>query len=151
MPAYFGGRYFGGRYFGGRYFGNGGGSSTAESTAYAGNITMYPGGLGVLHIGSTNVIAVTGLQDMLIGNFPVTATVTMTLKDVNNNPISGAINLPLNYVAGTSGDSTTYRGPIKHTVTATLTNAATYTVWITAVDPSGNVRLFQVPSIARPG
>lgn len=61
------------------------------------------------------------------GNFLNSATVTMTLKDSNSNPVTGATNVPLTYVSGSNGR---YQGAISSNVG--LVVGASYTLELTA-------------------
>ena len=58
--------------------------------------------------GCTQSATIEGLQDDLTGNFLNTWTnIVMTLVDDNGNPVTGCIEVPMDYIATTNGN---YRG-----------------------------------------
>lgn len=50
------------------------------------------------------------------GSYPDDATVTVTIRDKNGTAITGATNLPMTHVVGTTGSGTIYRASIPSTV-----------------------------------
>lgn len=98
----------------------------------------------LLRIGSTNLVELTGLQDTVTDAYPTDATVTATLSD-DGTPVTDAADLPCEYVSGTSGASTTYRGEIPATVSL---SPKVYTLTVTATDTNDNVRVFTVAATA---
>lgn len=72
------------------------------------------------------------------------ATVSVTLRDVNENPITGATNVPMVYAAGSNGN---YVGALPHNIE--LTDKARYWLEITALAFSGTFRVFRrIPAVA---
>lgn len=87
-------------------------------------------------IGATSDIDVPGIQNSRTLEYPTDATVTLALADAAGNAIEGVDAIPLTYVAGTTGEATTYRG----TLPATLPlSPQTYTGVVTVKDADQNV------------
>jgi hypothetical protein len=66
------------------------------------------------NIASDNYLQIPGedeipLQNVITGDYPEDATVTLTIKDKAGANVSGAVNLPMPHVSGTTGDQTKYR------------------------------------------
>ncbi len=57
------------------------------------------------YFNSDNYLHLNGLQNELTGEFPITATVTMTLKTKAGVSVTGATNLPVTYIEGTDEES----------------------------------------------
>ncbi len=57
------------------------------------------------------------MKDERTGNYVNNATVRMTLEDDGGNNVSGAVNLPMAYVAGSNGR---YHGTVNHTISLTI-------------------------------
>jgi hypothetical protein len=106
-----------------------------------------------LIIDSTNVVRLKGLRDPLDTTrpivYPTTAIVTCTLFDALGAPLTAATNLPMPYVAGTTGHSTEYRGVLPSTLPLVL--GASYTLKTRAVDLAGDVRVFSKACVAVAG
>jgi hypothetical protein len=71
------------------------------SVGFAAKYPLYPG--------NDNVLTLTGLSDLLTGQFQNGAVVTATLYDQFSNPVPGASNIVMNYVAASNGN---YQGII---------------------------------------
>lgn len=92
----------------------------------------------VLKAGSTNIIELEDLFDRVDRTYQEGATVTATLKDADGNSITGATDVPLSQVTGTTGRDTLYRGEIPHTVG--LTGGTEGELVVTATNTAGKVR-----------
>lgn len=111
-----------------------------EDAAYAGQLTLAPGGGAVIDIGSTNILTLSGFQNLITGAFPADATVAAQLLTPNNSVVA-SFSLP--YVAGTTGEGTLYRAVLRASLTAQLT-AQKYLLVVTATDAHGNKRVFEL-------
>jgi hypothetical protein len=81
------------------------------------------------------ILEISGLRNEVSGAFLDTATVTVSLADVDGNPVTGAAwPLPLDYVAGSDG---IYRVTLVDTLE--LTPDTRYLATLTA-DGGGNLR-----------
>lgn len=61
---------------------------------------------------STGVVELRRLFDIVDKEYEDGASVTCTLLDRANNPVSGATNIPMAHVVGTAGAGTVYLGEI---------------------------------------
>lgn len=61
------------------------------------------------HWGADNYLDLVGLKNRFTGDYPADAVVTATLRTRLGAAVTGASNLSMPYVAGTTGDQTTYR------------------------------------------
>jgi len=92
-------------------------------------------------------IEIDGLQDPTTLTFINNAIVLATLVDQFNQPVAGCMAIPLNFLAGTSGN---YRGLVEQTFNPTLGTG--YTLQITASAPGqgsdSTVDLFlEIPAV----
>ena len=92
----------------------------------------------VLYPLNTQVITITGLQDIVTGTFLNAATVTATLLDQFGNIDPDINQLPLSYVLGSSGQ---YQGVVADTFNAKLGSG--YTLRIQA-DQAGVQALYSL-------
>jgi len=79
-------------------------------------------------IDSDNVVQITGLKDVVTGNYINDATITATMADKNGNAVSGVGTITFTYTSGSNGD---YCGEVP--AAAGLTDGEQYTLTITAV------------------
>lgn len=96
---------------------------------------------------STNVVELKKLRDKISGAYYTDLTVVLTLFDEDGNQVTGAVNLSMPYVSGTTGASTTYRTAIAHTVDL---SGESYTAVIT-ITRAGIVREINVTCTAVDG
>ena len=92
-----------------------------------------------LRLGSTNVIAVTGLKNSVTGVVDTGATVTATIIDANDQPVAGET-WPKALPHATAG---TYRASISHELE--VCPRATYLALVRAVGSGGEVRQWRCP------
>lgn len=91
----------------------------------------------------------TGYQDVKDSvNWPVDATVTVTVVDAAEAVVANGNAIAMPYIAGTTGADTEYRGVIPSTV-ALLKNTP-YTGKIVATRPGGAKHTFRVDFTAGP-
>lgn len=100
----------------------------------------------ILEIGSTNVVTLTGLQDITTLAYPQDATVTGVLTDLEGNPVDGVPTITLSYVSGTSGAGTLYRGLLA--ASAPL-DEQLYKLRVTVTDGNGSISVFTVIAAAQ--
>ncbi len=93
----------------------------------------------VFRNGSTGYVNLRDFFDTIDRIYPQAATVTYTLFDEDDAPITDATTIAMAQVAGTSGRSTIYRGEVAHTVTLP---AGTEGTCIITATYSGKVRKF---------
>lgn len=62
------------------------------------------------------------LRNVLDDTYPEDATVTVTVKNRLGTAVTGATNLTMSHVAGTTGDGTQYRAEVPHTVSLPVGN-----------------------------
>lgn len=91
---------------------------------------------------TTSAVTVDRVYNVSTEAYINNATVTMTLKDLSLNAVSGASNLSLTYVTGSNGK---YQGTIPSTVT--LTDGATYYLDIT-ITSSTTIRTDRITCVA---
>lgn len=99
------------------------------------------------HAGSDNYLQLGGvdengdpvgaLRNKITGEYPINATVTATIRTRRGVLVTGALNLPMPYVAGTTGDTTAYLGYVQDTIVlpiglyeATVTATKDGIVWL---------------------
>lgn len=96
-----------------------------------------------IYMGSSNVVRWDLMRRYTDDAYVSTATVTCTLKDAAGDALSGAENVSMPYVAGSSGR---YEGVLPSTVALVLDT--TYFLEITAIS-GGYTALRRVPVIAQ--
>lgn len=98
---------------------------------------------------STNIVAVVGVMDEETGTFPTDAVVTCTLFTVgaSPSPVTGATNLTMTYVEGTTRYKTAYHATIASTVDLPDAKYTARISWAL----SGAAREFNVPCVAVDG
>lgn len=94
----------------------------------------------VWHLNSDNYLKLEGLLNEITGDYPVDATVTLTLKTRAGANVVGVVDLPVAYISGT-GEASLYRVMAEDTVTIPV---GSYTGVVTAVK-SGVKETFYVP------
>jgi hypothetical protein len=102
-----------------------------------------------LRIGSTNVARLQKLRDAVTGAWLANATVTCTLKDATDTPVSGAEDLAMPFTAGPTGATGEYRANLPPSLE--LAVDAIYALVLTAVAQDGSAREFRLPCIAVAG
>lgn len=90
--------------------------------------------------GSTNYMKAQSVFDNIDKTYEDDATVTGTLKDASDAAITGATNLPMTLVAGTSGRNAIFYAEVPHTVT--LPSGTVGKQWVTVTTSSGKVGKF---------
>lgn len=88
-------------------------------------------------IAENNIIEWLGLQNAVTEDYDNLATVDATLKDSDNVPVTGLIDIKLSYVNGSDG---IYRGTFRAIYTDALTEGTKYFLEITA---SGTASAFR--------
>lgn len=91
-----------------------------------------------MYAGSTNVVTLADFFDRVDKQYQNGATVVVTLKNSAGQNISGAVNVPMGQVAGTSGRTVLYRCEIAHTVS--LPAGTDGTAVVVATNTAGKVR-----------
>jgi hypothetical protein len=105
---------------------------------------------GKLYIGEDNIVfwgdrhvPNSGLYDNNLEQFVNNATLTFTLKDSNNTPVSGATSVSMTYVTGSKG---VYEGTLEDGTS--LTENATYYLEITATASGDRIGFRRIAFIA---
>lgn len=94
-------------------------------------------------IGSTNTVRLLEALDTDTGLSPSDWTVTLTaVLDASNAPITGAQNIAMPFVPAAPGFPACYKGVVPSTASLV---AGACTTRITATNPTGAVRRFDVP------
>lgn len=94
-------------------------------------------------IGSTNTVRLTEALDTDTGLSPADWTVTLTaVLDANNAVITGTAAIAMPFVAAAPGFPACYKGVVPSTASLV---AGACTTRITATNPAGAVRRFDVP------
>jgi hypothetical protein len=76
-------------------------------------------------------------------------TVTFTLFDALGDPVAGAVEVPMPYVAGTHPDDGVYTAQLDAVVTAGLADGAAYTILMIAGAPGSIFRPFPLACVAQ--
>ncbi len=90
--------------------------------------------------GATNFIRGRQLYESQEKNYPTDATLLVTLRDANGDPVVGAVDLVLEHVDGTTGRSTAYL--VLLPASLPLADGDTGTGVINATDTNGHGRPF---------
>lgn len=90
----------------------------------------------IMIAGSANLVELVEFQNSVTLEYPIDATVTCDLLDLDGVAIVGASALPMPYVDGTTDAETTYRGTVPASVP--LVVGTLYMRRITAV-PAGGI------------
>lgn len=113
-------------------------------------------GRQILLIGNDNSAILSGLKDAISGDYIVSATVTLTIKNAAGDDVEGATGIPMIYTAPDDIDADllaeidpdgNYIGVIEDGVT--LSHLAKYTAVIDANAGSGRIGKWEIPIIAR--
>lgn len=109
------------------------------------------------HHGSDNYLQLGGvdedgqvvgaLRNRITGEYPIDATVTGTIYTRQGVLVAGTSNLPMPYVAGTTGDTTAYRGYVQDTIVMPI---GLYEATVIATK-DGIVEKFRVPITVEKG
>ena len=91
-------------------------------------------------VNSTNVVRLRKLRDEATHEWIDDATVTCTLYDDTDTPIAGAVDLPVDYIAGSTPSQGEYQAVLSHTLS--LTVGALYTLRTTVIGSDGSHRIF---------
>jgi hypothetical protein len=97
----------------------------------------------VLRNGSTNVITLSHLFDNIDRTYQEGATVVVTLRDESDANVTGAVDIAMAQVAGTTGRNVLYRGEVAHTVS--LPEGTEGSAVVTATNTAGKVRKWVEP------
>lgn len=91
------------------------------------------------YLNSDNVLTLSGLIDSITSSYQNTATVEVTLTDINGNEVTGETwPLTMNYVSASNG---VYRATLVDTLSV---SAGEYTATVTANIGAGQYRTFVV-------
>lgn len=109
------------------------------------------------HVGADNYLQLGGvdengdpvgaLRNRITGEYPTDATVTATIRTRAGAVVAGSLNLPMPYVAGTTGTTTAYRGYVQDTLPLPI---GLYEATVTATK-DGIVESFRVPITVEKG
>lgn len=98
-----------------------------------------------LWINNDNTISVKGLHDPTSGSFMNDATISLTLTDSQDIPVTGqAFPVVVDYIADSDGN---YQATLENTLN--LTDGASYIAVVTATSASGINAEWQLPAVAR--
>ncbi len=96
--------------------------------------------MDVFKNGSTNYMKAQSVFDKIDKTYEDDATVTGTLKDESGTAITGATNLSMTLVVGTSGRNAIFYAEVPYTVT--LPSGTVGKQWVTITTSSGKVGKF---------
>lgn len=92
--------------------------------------------------GTTNVIDLARVKDLVTGLYPTTLTCVLSLEDANGVTLEDVNALAMTHVTGTTGRNTIYRFTLPATVALP---DDTYTAVIVATGAAGVQRTYTIP------
>lgn len=103
----------------------------------------------VIRIGATMDVSLRRLRHDRTEVFEPGATVTYTLFTGAGDPVLGATDVPMSFVAGAQPDDGIYLAELDAVTTADLTDGESYTILMLASAPGSIMRPFPLACIAR--